>query len=128
MPADLTALTEVEVLITDAPLTIRVPDILVTRSAVVSDNPPRLPATDVLLAVELLSDGARRVDRVLKFSEYADAGIAQYWVVDLGAPTTLLAYTLVDGTYELSGEHAGRASLIVADRPVAIDLDALTRR
>jgi hypothetical protein len=30
----------------------------------------------VLLAVEILSTGTRRIDRVLEFSEYADAGKA----------------------------------------------------
>ena len=65
---------------------------------------------------------------MLKFSEYADAGIPQYWIVDLDPPTTLLAYALVDGNYELSGEHTGRVELAVGRHPVTIDLDALTRR
>ena len=68
------------------------------------------------------------VDRVLKFSEYADAGIPQYWIIDLGEPTSLTAYVLVDGDYELSGEHTGQVELSVAGHPVGVDLDALTRR
>ena len=109
------------------PPTVRIPDV-VTRSVAIESNPPRVPAADILLAVEILSDGTRRVDRVMKFSEYADAGIPQYWIVDLGAPTTLLAYQLVDGDYELSGEHTGQVELPVAGHPVRINLDALTRR
>ncbi|OLT02996.1 hypothetical protein BJF90_27145 [Pseudonocardia sp. CNS-004] len=80
------------------------------------------------LAVEILSTGTRRVDRVLKFSEYAEGGIPRYWIVDLDAPTSLLAYVLVNGNYELSGAHIGEASVDVDGRRVSIDLPALTRR
>jgi Uma2 family endonuclease len=128
LPAELTAVTDVEVVVVDAPLTIRVPDVIVTSAALFDTNPARCSAADILLAVEVLSDGTRRVDRVLKFSEYAEAGIPQYWIVDLDPPATLLAYVLVDGTYELSGEHTSRASLDVSGHPVTVDLDALTRR
>lgn len=128
LPADLTAIAALEVLITDPPPTVRIPDVVVARGDVVDGNRPRVAAEDVRLAVEVLSDGTRRVDRVLKLSEYADAGILQYWIIDIDAPTTLLAYTLVDGDYELFGEHTGRTELTVAGHPVTLDLDALTRR
>jgi Uma2 family endonuclease len=126
LPAELTALAEVEVVLSADPLTIRVPDVMVTSTDGYERNPPRFPASDVLLAVEVLSDGTRRVDRVLKFSEYADAGIPQYWILDIGEPTTLLAYQLVDGDYELSAEHTGVAELQVAGHSITIDLPALT--
>lgn len=128
LPAALTALVEVEVVVADDPLTIRVPDIIVTRTELYQTNPRRYAAGDVLLAVEVLSDGTRRVDRVLKFSEYAEAGIPQYWIVDLGEPITLLAYVLAGDAYELSGEHTGAVNLDVAGCAVMLDLDALTRR
>jgi Uma2 family endonuclease len=128
LPADLIGVTDAEVLLTRDPLTIRAPDVIVTRSELIESNEPRCQPSDVLLAVETLSTGTRRVDRVLKFSEYAEAGIPQYWIVDLDAPTSLLAYILVGGNYELSGEHTGSATLDVAGHPVSIDLPALTRR
>ncbi|MCW2632040.1 MAG: hypothetical protein JWR88_1002 [Pseudonocardia sp.] len=128
LPAELTALTEVEVVISDQPLTIRVPDVVVTQSDVVAGNPARLVAHDVLLAVEVLSDGTRRIDRILKFAEYAEAGIQQYWIVDLGEPATATVFTLVEDAYQLSGEHTGEVTLSVAGHPVVIDLEALTRR
>jgi Uma2 family endonuclease len=128
LPAELSAGPAVEVVLSDAPPTVRVPDVVVARSGATEGNPARIGATDILLAVEVLSDGTRRVDRVLKFSEYADAGIPQYWIIDLGTPCTLLCYTLVEGNYELSGEHSGPVELDVAGHPVAFDLDALTRR
>ncbi len=128
LPRVLAALAEVEVVVAEQPLTIRVPDVMVTRTELYETNPPRCPAADVHLAVEVLSDGTRRIDRVLKFSEYAEAGIAQYWIVDLGEPTSLTAYVLVDGNYELSGEHTGAVTLDVSGHPVSLDLGSLTRR
>jgi Uma2 family endonuclease len=128
LPGQLTAVAAVEIVVSDSPPTVRIPDVVVTGNDLAERNLPRVAAADTLLAVEILSDGTRRVDRVLRFSEYADAGIPQYWTIDLGTPTTLLAYTLIDGDYQLSGEHTGRVELPVAGHPVMIDLDALTRR
>jgi Uma2 family endonuclease len=128
LPVVLTALPDVEVLLEAAPLTIRAPDVIVTRTALYEQNPPRYAAPDVLLAVEILSDGTRRVDRVLKFSEYSEAGIPQYWIVDLADPTVLTAYVLVDGDYELAGEHRGQVTTEVAGLPVVLDLATLTAR
>lgn len=128
LPPELVALGEVDVIVSNPPLTIRSPDMIVTRTEVFETNPPRFAAADVLLATETLSDGTRRVDHMVKFAEYAEAGIPQYWIIDLDRPTTLLAYVLVEGAYQLSGEHTGTAALDVAGHPVTIDLDALTRR
>lgn len=128
LPDELTTLIETEVVLPGRLLTIRVPDVVVTRTELYEENPPRYPAADILLAVEVLSDGTRRVDRVLKFSEYAEAGIPQYWIVDVDPPTTLLAYVLVDAHYELSGEFAETVTLDVAGHPVTVDVATLTRR
>lgn len=128
LPEQHNAVPAVEVLLSLEPLTIRVPDIVVAPDSLILSDAERLHAADVLLAVEVLSDGTRRVDRVLKLSEYAEAGIPQYWIVDLGEPVRLLAYVLADGAYELSGEHTGTATLDVAGHTMTIDLDALTRR
>ena len=125
---DLIALSEVEVVVTEVPLTIRIPDVIVVPTAVYERNPPRVAAADVLLAVEILSDGTRKVDRILKFAEYAEVGIAQYWIVDLDEPATLQAFTLVGGTYELSGEFTAAVTLEVAGQPVTVDPSGLTRR
>lgn len=110
------------------PLTVRIPDIVVADSAVVDANPARLTGQDVRLAVEVLSAGTRRVDRVMKFAEYVEAGIQHYWIVDLDPPTSLRAFTLVDGVYEADGEFAGVQVLQVAGHPVRLDLTALTER
>lgn len=128
LPATLIALAEVEVVLGKDPLTIRVPDLVVTRTAVYEGNPRRYPASEVSLAVEVLSEGTRRVDRVLKLAEYADAGIPQYWIVDLDPPTTLTAHLLVDGAYEVVAECGGVVDLDVAGHAAGLDLGSLTRR
>jgi Uma2 family endonuclease len=52
------------------------------------------------LAVEVISPGTRRQDRHDKFYEYAQAGIAEYWLVDLEAQSVEV-YTLDEGVYTL---------------------------
>ncbi|MFI5612430.1 hypothetical protein [Amycolatopsis sp. NPDC051903] len=62
---------------------------------------------------------------VPKHFAYADAGIEQYWIVDLDAPVSMITYRLVDGDYENFGEHSGNVELEVAGTSVVLDLDAL---
>lgn len=128
LPWNIIALSEVEVMITEAPLTIRIPDVIVTRTEIYEGDPARLTAADVLLVVEILSDGTRKVDRILKFAEYAEARIPQYWIIDLDEPPSLRAFTLVGDDYELSGEFTDAVTLDVAGHPVTVDPAALTRR
>ena len=125
---DLIALSEVEVVITDVPLTIRIPDMIVIPTEIYEHDPARVAAADVLLAVEILSDGTRKVDRILKFAEYTEARIPQYWIVDLDEPASLRAFTLVGEAYELSGESSAAVALDVAGHPVTVDPAGLTRR
>lgn len=129
LPPELEAALEMEVVLVDGvPPTIRVPDVLITRSALIDTNPRRLTGQDVLVVVEILSEGTRKVDRILKFAEYAEAGIPQYWIIDLDPPASLLAFTLVDGAYERSGEFSGPVEIAVDGHPVAVDPAALPRR
>lgn len=77
LPDDLTALADVEVLIDGGfPPTVRAPDVVVVPTAHAEQNPTRLLAADVLLAVEIISPGTGRTDRVTKLAEYAEAGIS----------------------------------------------------
>jgi Uma2 family endonuclease len=128
LPRALEAIAEVELIVEKAPLTIRIPDIVVVPTVYADSNPPSVEVEAVRLAVEVLSDGSRRTDRVTKFAEYAEAGIRRYWLVDIAEPISLTAYVLVDGAYELDGEFTGTADLQVEGSPVHIALDALTAR
>ncbi|HET6709364.1 Uma2 family endonuclease [Amycolatopsis sp.] len=77
-------------------------------------------------AVEVLSEGTRRTDQVTKFSEYAEAGIEHYWIVDLDSPNSMITYRLIDEDYENFGEFSGVAELEFAGSPLTLDLNALT--
>jgi Uma2 family endonuclease len=129
LPDELTALADVEVVIdAEGPATVRAPDLVVVRWSLAQQNPARLAADDVLLAVEIVSPGTGRTDRVTKLAEYADAGIGGYWVIDLDPPaTTMTAYTLVDGDYEVVADGAGEFDLQYP-APVHVDLTSLTTR
>jgi Uma2 family endonuclease len=125
LPRDLIVLPEVEVLIDGAPPpSVRVPDVVVARRSVAKQNPVRLNACDVLLAVEVLSPGTVRTDTVTKPAEYAEAGIGAYWVLDPTPPTSLSAYVLVDGEYEVAAQGSGRLHLL-SPVPVELDLERL---
>jgi Uma2 family endonuclease len=128
LPNEHCALSEVELVVAVAPLTVRVPDVLVAPAALVATNPARLDAADVRLVIEVLSEGTRRTDQVTKFSEYAEAGIEHYWIVDLDPPISMITYCLVDEDYENFGEQSGVAELGFDGVTLTIDLDALTTR
>ncbi len=63
-----------------------------------------------------------------EFAEYAEEGIANYWIVDLDAPVSLLRYQLIDGEYELFGEHTGTVTVELDGNSITLDLDALAKR
>lgn len=81
----------------------------------------------MLLAVEIISPGARRTDRILKAVEYATAGIPYYWVIDLTEPASLVTFTLVGSEYEVTEKATGPITLA---EPATIDVDVsrLTHR
>ncbi|WP_040784508.1 Uma2 family endonuclease [Nocardia pneumoniae] len=127
LPGELCAVTEAEVVIDAAsPPTVRVPDVMVVQNTALERDLARAEPEDVVLAVEILSDGSRRTDRVTKFFEYADAGIEHYWLVDLDKPISLAAYHLIDGNYELVAEQSGQVTLDLAGTPITLDIAALT--
>ena len=98
LPEGLDLNTEVEVDLELAPGThagtVRVPDLVVvhgTAGGRLDVEGGALHADEVVLAVEILSPGSRRTDSVVKHSEYADAGIGHYWIVDLDDGPSLTA-------------------------------------
>ncbi|BBZ11352.1 Uma2 family endonuclease [Mycobacterium branderi] len=130
LPASLVVLQEVEITVEARfPPTVRDPDLVVVNRSVVDRNPVRVDASDVVLVVEIVSQGSRRTDRVMKAYEYAKAGIEHYWIVDLDAEPDerVLAHVLRGGTYHRVGALAG--DRVRTEKPVALDfsLDELTR-
>lgn len=114
------------------PGTVRRPDIaVVTRAGF--DRREReggiLQSSELVVAIEILSPGSVRVDRVLKNSEYADAGVPYYWLVDIGENgdrPQLTAHHLA-GAFGYVGAGSVVGSYTATEPfPVRIDLDALT--
>jgi Uma2 family endonuclease len=128
LPAHLIAVPDVDVVIdATGPATVRAPDVVVTTRSRYDQNPPRFESVDILLAVEIMSPGTSKTDRVTKPAEYAEVGIPSYWLIDLAAPATLTAFLLVDGYYEIIADTADSITLS-KPAPVVVDVGALTAR
>ncbi|MGW3899047.1 Uma2 family endonuclease [Micromonospora profundi] len=91
--------------------TSRHPDVLLYRAGVPSDQ-SMLRSEDVVLAVEIVSPGTRRIDRFAKPGEYAAAGIPFYWRIEQD-PLHVYAYRIGDRVgpggerqYELAADGA----------------------
>jgi len=112
----------------DAPGTVRRPDLIIVSRAArrrQREFGGIVTAADVLVVVEALSPGSRRTDNVLKRSEYADAGIPHYWILDVTEPVSLLACHLAgEFGYSDSGAVTGTFTT-EAPFPIPLDLDAL---
>ena len=88
-------------------------------------GPKRYRGDQVRLAVEIVSPGTARVDRVAKMADYAEAGIPSYWIIDLEGEVTLDSFTLVDGGYRQERAAATGRVTMTDPAPVTIDLPAL---
>jgi Uma2 family endonuclease len=132
LPAHLCAVPDVdlnlELVPEREPGTARRPDLVVVErrelDRVRSDG-GLLRARSVQLVVEIVSPGSRRMDRVVKRGEYAEAGIPNYWIVDLESPVSLIVCHLAGAFgYRDSGETTGTFE---SDAPsqLRIDLDRL---
>lgn len=106
------------------PVILRAPDLVVVRA----DGPEkRVPADEVLLAVEIISPGSRNIDLHLKPYEYADAGIPNYWVVDLDPPVpSITVFGLgAPGDGYVESQTATGELVVSAPFELRIDIDSL---
>jgi Uma2 family endonuclease len=132
LPPDVEAIAETDVDLglarPDAPGTVRRPDLVVAQRAArqrVRLDGGVLRASEVVVVMEVLSPGSRRTDYIHKRGEYADAGIAHYWIIDIEQPASLLACHLAgEFGYADGGPVHGRF-VTTAPVPVEIDLDTL---
>jgi Uma2 family endonuclease len=77
------------------------------------------------LVVEVVSPTSRRRDRLHKMTEYADAGIPHYWLVETDPDVEVIAFELVEGAYRESGRLVGRAGHLPGPMRLHIDVEAL---
>jgi Uma2 family endonuclease len=132
LPAELEVLLDLDVDLelapAEAPGTVRRPDLSVVPRAARQRTRREgglVRASEVLLAVEIVSPGSCRMDNMVKRAEYADAGIPHYWVVDLDEPVSLVACHLAGAFgYADGGAVAGRFQT-TEPFPIEVDLDAL---
>lgn len=128
VPGDLVAIQDVDVDLELVPPGdpgfSRRPDLVVVpREAAKSGR--LLKASEVLVVIELVSPGSKRMDRVIKRGEYADAGIPHYWIVDLDPPISLVACHLAgEFGYQDAGDVVGEFTTSVPF-PVTVKLDGL---
>ncbi len=128
LPVDWDVVPDFEVVVqAEGPATVRAPDLVMVR-AEAPEN--RVVAGDVLLAVEVISPGSRKIDTHLKPFEYSEAGIPHYWVVDLDPPApsiTVYGLGAPDDGYVESQTATGT---LVVQEPFAmrIDIGALIDR
>ncbi|WP_308163449.1 Uma2 family endonuclease [Nocardia alni] len=108
----------------DEPATIRRPDIVVVTRTEFDRRRSEggiLRASGAVLVVEFVSPGTRRRDRTIKRYEYADAGIPNYWIVDLTSPVSLLPYRLTEELgYVDDGETTAKYT---TDAPCSLTID-----
>ncbi|WP_028934789.1 Uma2 family endonuclease [Pseudonocardia spinosispora] len=133
MPDDVCVLQDIDI---DLQLTapsrpgwVRRPDlVLVTKRAMdrVEREGGLLRADEIQLVIEIVSPGSRRIDRVVKRGEYADAGIPRYWIVDLDEPASLLPLHQA-GELGYANDHEATGTFTTtAPYPLTINLNDLT--
>ncbi|MBU0765194.1 MAG: Uma2 family endonuclease, partial [Bacteroidetes bacterium] len=68
------------------------------KSEKFQSNQTRFPAPDFI--AEILSSGTEKIDRGVKFTDYAEHGVMEYWIID-PEKKTIEQYLLKKNTYEL---------------------------
>jgi Uma2 family endonuclease len=94
------------------------PDVVLVSDKVDGARHHYALASQVTLAVEVVSPGTKKRDRLQKPVEYAAAGIPHYWRIEQG-PLHVFAYQLVNGAYELIADSD---SELVLSAPFEIKL------
>ncbi|MCI0689674.1 MAG: Uma2 family endonuclease [Sporichthyaceae bacterium] len=103
-----------------------VPDLVVAHRAAVDRAGRDLEPAEIELVVEIVSPSNARMDRVLKPTVYAEAGIPAFWRIELegdGGPE-IHAYELAGAVYrEVARVPSGQ--LFTATGPIAAEFDPI---
>lgn len=131
-PADFEAVQELDVDLelapSDEPGSSRRPDIMIVRRELgnrLAEEGGMVPASEVLLAVEIVSPSSKRIDHVYKRDDYADAGIPTYWIVDIDRPVSLTVCRLTEQFGYQDDQRATGTFRTDVPFPVEINLDRL---
>jgi Uma2 family endonuclease len=82
-------------------------------------------ASEVLVVVELAAKDTRRIDHLDKRQDYADAGIPNYWIVDLDEPVSLTACRLTEEFGYMDDQTATGTFRTDVPFPFEVNLDRL---
>lgn len=93
----------------------REPDLVVVRRQALEAQLAEPP--DVLLVVEIMSASSVTDDRLTKPAQYARAGIAHYWRLELQASPVLITHELAGDVYRETGRFTDD---VVITEPVAL--------
>ncbi len=131
-PADLEVVLEQDVDLELAPIdepgSSRRPDLMVVRLEVgdqLTADGGMVPASEVLLAVEIVSPSSRRIDHAHKRQDYADAGIPNYWIIDTDDPVSLTSCRLTEEFGYLDDQTATGVFRTDVPFPVEVNLGRL---
>ena len=103
----------------------REPDAIVALPVPRGSYGPLDPAT-VLLVAEVVGPTSGARDRQTKLADYAAAGIAHYWIVEIDPEPVLVAYALRGGVYVEVTTVVGDETYEVTDPfPVSVTPSAL---
>jgi Uma2 family endonuclease len=112
----------------DEPGSSRRPDLMVVsreaRKRVRAEG-GMIRASEVLLVVEIVSPSSKRTDHVHKRNDYADAGIPNYWIVDIDEPISLTACRLTEQFGYQDDQVATGVFRTEVPFPVEVDLSRL---
>lgn len=78
------------------------------KAAKFTSDQALFPAPD--FAVEILSDSTEKIDRGIKFVDYAAHGVSEYWIID-PAKKTVEKYLLQQGEYYLDLKLSAKGKL-----------------
>ncbi|WP_328342762.1 Uma2 family endonuclease [Micromonospora sp. NBC_00421] len=99
-----------------------IPDVLVTTSTAAAREPSRYEAHEVVLAVEIVSPGTRSIDRVLKPTLYAQAGIPFYWRIEVEDDGLVVHTYKIDAVNEAYVETGRWTKFVDTGEPFPVNL------
>jgi Uma2 family endonuclease len=106
----------------------RRPDVIIFEAAAgdrVNAEGGMIRAHEVLVVIELAAADTRRIDHVYKRRDYADAGIPNYWILDIDDPISLTACRLTDDLGYVDDQVATGTFTTDVPFPVEVSLDRL---
>jgi Uma2 family endonuclease len=120
---------DLELVPTARPGFVRIPDLVVVTAAGIRRRHQEgglLRASEVALAIEIVSVGSQRTDRSIKHDEYADAGIPHYWIVDIDDRPAVIACHLAGEFGYVDAAPVNGIFTAEEPFPVRLDLDRLS--